>query len=93
MVGARRARDRRDGAGYDAVGWFGFLTTGGTPRPIVARLAAALAEALNAPDVAPRLRDVGLDIVAGTPEQFAAFIHDESIKWHRVVELSGAKAD
>jgi tripartite-type tricarboxylate transporter receptor subunit TctC len=79
--------------GYDAIGWFGFLAPAGTPKPIVARLAAALAAALKSPEVAPRLRDVGLDIVAGTPEQFASFIHDESTKWRRVVELSGAKAD
>jgi tripartite-type tricarboxylate transporter receptor subunit TctC len=79
--------------GYDAIGWFGFLTTAGTPQPIVARLATALAGALKSPEVAPRLRDVGLDIVAGTPEQFASFIRDESAKWRRVVELSGAKAD
>jgi tripartite-type tricarboxylate transporter receptor subunit TctC len=80
-------------AGYDAVGWFGFLVAGGTPRPIVERLATALADALKAPEVAPRLREVGLDIVASTPEAFAAFIHGESVKWRRVVELSGAKAD
>ena len=79
--------------GYAAIGWFGWLAPAGTPRPIVERLAGEIGAALRSPEVSERLAEAGLDIVANTPEAFAAFIREESVKWKRVVEVSGAQAD
>ena len=79
--------------GYAAIGWFGWLAPAATPAPIVQRLAQEIGAALRSPEVSERLADAGLDIVANTPEQFGAFIREESVKWKRVVEISGAQAD
>jgi len=79
--------------GYESIGWFGFVTTAGTPKPIIDRLAAELGAALKSPEVAPRFTELGMVVAANGPDAFAAFIRDESQKWKRVVEVSGAKAD
>ncbi len=79
--------------GYEAVGWFGFVAAGATPRPLIERLSTELGAALRAPEVAPRLQDVGMAVAADGPDSFATFIGAEAQKWKRVVEQSGAKAD
>jgi len=89
----RSARGRRDVPGYEAIGWFGWLAPAGTPAPIrPAPRRRGLALPCD-PRVSDRLAEAGLDIVANTPEQFAAFIREESVKWKRVVEISGAQAE
>jgi len=43
--------------------------------------------------VQERFRNLGLDIIGNTPEQFAEFIKKDIVKWAKVVKDSGAKAD
>ena len=45
------------------------------------------------PEVAGRLKTLGLDAVLSTPEALAAYQADEIRKWGKVVRDSGAKAD
>jgi tripartite-type tricarboxylate transporter receptor subunit TctC len=59
----------------------------------VERLNAELAKALRNPQVAERLGQLGLAIVADTPEQFARFVAAESEKMRKLVEASGARVD
>jgi tripartite-type tricarboxylate transporter receptor subunit TctC len=49
--------------------------------------------ALKAPDVVQRFKSEGADIVANTPEAFAAFLAKERVMWAKVIKQSGAKAD
>ncbi len=79
-------------AGYEATQWFGFLTTAGTPQPIVDRLSQEGIRALRAPDVAKHMANEGAEIVANTPAQFAAYIKAETEKWGRVIKAAGIKA-
>ncbi len=78
--------------GYEATQWFGFLTTAGTPQPIVDRLSQEGIRALRAPDVAKYMANEGAEIVANTPAQFAAYIKAETEKWGRVIKAAGIKA-
>ena len=74
--------------GYDTVGWFGLLAPAGTPREIIDRVAAAANEALKAPEVAASLAVQGFDKAGGSPEDFAAFIREDTAKWTRVARAA-----
>ena len=77
--------------GYEATQWFGLLAPAGTPRPIVDRLYQESARALRTDDLKERMLGEGLEVVAGTPEQFAAYIKSETAKWAQVIKAAGIK--
>ncbi|CAN7739979.1 tripartite tricarboxylate transporter substrate binding protein [Pseudorhodoferax sp. LjRoot39] len=79
--------------GYEATSWFGLFAVAGTPAPIVTQLSKALVKVLNQPDVKAKIVAQGGEVVAETPEQFAAFIKAETAKWGKVVKESGASVD
>jgi tripartite-type tricarboxylate transporter receptor subunit TctC len=79
--------------GYEATSWFGLFAVAGTPAPIVTQLSKALVKVLNNPDVKAKIVAQGGEVVAETPEQFAAFIKAETAKWGKVVKDSGASVD
>ncbi len=64
---------------------FGLLTTGGTPAGIVARLHRETVAAVRRPEITQRIKDLGAEPVASTPEEFAAVIARDIAKWRDVV--------
>jgi len=78
---------------FEAVAWIGFLTTGGTPRPIIDRYHHELVRILNLPEVRDKLLAVEFEMVAGTPEQFGDWIRTEILRWGKVIKQTGAKAN
>ncbi|HYK13564.1 MAG TPA: tripartite tricarboxylate transporter substrate binding protein [Burkholderiales bacterium] len=79
--------------GFDVSAWAGAIVPAGVPKTIIARLNAELNKALATPSVRDKLPEMGLEIVGGTPEQYAAHIKSEAVKWADVVKRSGAKID
>lgn len=75
--------------GVDASSWFGMLAPAGTPRPIIERLNKEARAALSSPDFAEQLMAEGAEPAGNTPEQFAAFIKSEVVKWRQVVAIAG----
>jgi tripartite-type tricarboxylate transporter receptor subunit TctC len=73
--------------------WYVVLAPANTPVEIVARLRAEMARALLAPDVKADFAARGSEVIASTPEQFAAHIKSELAKWARVVKASGARVE
>ncbi|HTP92999.1 MAG TPA: tripartite tricarboxylate transporter substrate-binding protein, partial [Xanthobacteraceae bacterium] len=63
----------------------GILLPAGTPPEIVAALHDAIIRALASPDVVAKCKEVGLEIVADTPAEFAAYIKKDVDKWHKVI--------
>ena len=72
---------------------FGAVVASATPRDVVKKLSADLADAVQSPDIRARMAEVGLTPAGTTPEQFDAFIRVEIAKWAKVVKASGATAD
>jgi len=64
-----------------------------TPREIVAKLNDATVKALRSPDVSERMKQIGFDVVAGTPEEFGRFMQQEVDRWTKVVQRGGIKAE
>lgn len=78
--------------GYEAVLHYGIIAPAGVPRPIIDKLNAALRTALAAPEVQMRLAADGAEVLASTPEEYAADIDREERKWSDIVRRAGAKA-
>jgi len=72
--------------GYDANTNGGFLAPAGTPKAIVNKLNAEINAALKLPDVRTKLEAAGIEIQGGTPQDYAALIKSDLIKWGRVVK-------
>jgi tripartite-type tricarboxylate transporter receptor subunit TctC len=79
--------------GYEASAWFGMGAPKDTPRPIIERLNREINAALKDPEMVKKLADLGGTPIAGTPEDFGKVIVEETEKWRKVVEFSGAKLD
>lgn len=79
--------------GYAVEFWMGVLAPAGTPREIVNKLSSAIVRILRMPEVEQRFHNQGFEIFSSTPEQFAAYIKAEIVKWAKVVKESGARAD
>jgi len=56
----------------------GLVVPAKTPRDIVNRLGLEVAKAVRDPEVNKKLTDLGLEVIGNTPEQFSAYIADET---------------
>ena len=79
--------------GYEAVAWTGLSAPAKTPRDVVDRVNAAVVAVITARDFQDTLKAEGSEPVGSSPEQFAAFIRDEIVKWRKIVESAGVKAE
>lgn len=78
---------------FDISTWFGVFAPAGTPAPIVDRLNEEMRKALGSSQMRERLTAMGAEPAPMSPEQFAAMIRDELVKYQRIVKFSGAKVD
>jgi tripartite-type tricarboxylate transporter receptor subunit TctC len=79
--------------GYETNAWGGIVVPAATPRPIVTKLNTEINSALKSPLLRERYAQIEAEPVGGTPEQFAAYVKKETVKWAEVVKKSGAKLD
>lgn len=77
--------------GYQASTLLGLLAPAGTPKPVVARLNAAVRKTMDNPAVAERFRSLGANPGASSPEEFSARIRDELRQWQGLVNKLGLK--
>ena len=81
-------------AGYPkfaAEDWVGFAAKSGTPPAVIARLNAAMNKALKTEKVREALAKMGVDVGGGTPEEFGARVHAETVRWTKVIKDAGIK--
>ena len=71
--------------------WYGLVAPADTPAPILARLQAAAAEALHAPDVKERLAQQGAVAVGNSSAEFQAYVKSEIERWGKVIATTGIK--
>jgi tripartite-type tricarboxylate transporter receptor subunit TctC len=64
-----------------------------TPKEIVARLNDAMVKALRSPEISQRMQQIGFDVVASSPDEFAAFMKGEVERWTRVVQKGNIKPE
>ena len=74
--------------------WFGVWAPAGTPPAVVRRLFAATVKALSDPELRRQFQATGGSTApSASPEEFAAFVKSENLKWAEILKLSTAKAD
>ena len=73
--------------------WQAVVAPAKTPRDIVMKLNDATVRTLRSPEVRERMNAIGFDVVAGTPEEFGAFMKAEVERWTKVVERGGIKPE
>jgi len=78
---------------FEVTTWYGVLAPAGTPRPIINRLNAELVKIMHSPELKERLAASGTEPRTSTPEEFAAYIKEEIVKWGDVVRKANLKAD
>ncbi len=69
------------------------LAPAATPREIILRVHKETVAILRAPEITERLANDGSVVVAGTPEEFGAFIRAETEKWAKVAKAAGIKPE
>ena len=78
---------------YDATTWFGVVAPRGTPDEIVQTLNKAFGAAVQDEGVRKRLQTEGFEMMGGTPQDFAGFIHTQTAKWGAIVKQAGLAID
>ena len=79
--------------GYESLQWYGLLAPAGTPKEIIARLNREVVAVLRTPEISARLANDGAEVIAGTPEEFGAYLRAETEKWARVAKAAGIKPE
>ena len=75
--------------GYESAQWYGLFARAGTPQDIIDWLHKETTSALRATSTKERLAADGLEVIANTPDEFAAFIRADIAKWSKVVQTTG----
>ena len=80
--------------GFDFIGWFAVVAPAGTPADVIARMNREVDAALKDPEIAKRLRDVGMYTEGtGTPEQTTAYIRAQLDTWGKIVREIGLQPE
>ena len=77
----------------EGVGWTGVYAPAGTAKPVIDRLAMAIAKALRAPAVRDKFINLGLEPTGTTPEELAAIMAADTTRWAPIIKASGFTAD
>ena len=77
--------------GFDTGLWFGLLAPSGTPGEVIDKLARAANAALESDEVVKALAPQGIDLVGGSPADFARYIDSEMKRWATVAQAAGLK--
>lgn len=79
--------------GYEASGWYGIVSSSGTPAELARRWYAEIVATLELPEVRQRLAATGMEVVPKGPEDFGALIRSDYDKWGQVIRKYGIKAN
>jgi tripartite-type tricarboxylate transporter receptor subunit TctC len=79
--------------GFDITNWFGVFVPAGTPKPIIAKLAAEIGQALTRAEVKESLTAQGVQVGGTSTEEFSRFYRAEIAKYAKIIKDSGARAD
>lgn len=80
-------------AGFEVIAWSGIIGPQGMPPAVVQKLNTAVNQSLKDPHVVKGMRDLGYEVVGGTPAEFSAWVKHERAKWADVIRTSGAVVD
>ena len=78
---------------FEVKSWHGILAPLATPKAIIDRLAAEVAKILVMPDTVESLVSLGMAPFSTSPEQFAALLRSDTVRFAEVIKAANIKAD
>ena len=78
---------------YAIATWYGFLGPAGLPPELIARLQRDVSRIVNQPDNRERLVNMGVDIIANSPDEFAAYLRAEIARYTKIIKDAGIKVE
>ncbi|PHY06352.1 MAG: LacI family transcriptional regulator [Alcaligenaceae bacterium] len=79
--------------GYDFTNWFGLVAPAQTPREVIAKLHEDVVRVLVQPELRGQLEKMGAEVIASSPQQFAAEIIADTAKWAKIVKEQNIRAE
>jgi tripartite-type tricarboxylate transporter receptor subunit TctC len=79
--------------GFIAVGWFALVAPAGTPPDLVTRVNGDVNAVLAQPEVARRMRELGVFEGGGSPAEVDAFMRTERARWQKVTRDAGIEPE
>jgi tripartite-type tricarboxylate transporter receptor subunit TctC len=79
--------------GYEVSPWFAVFMPASTPKPIVAKMNAALLEAMKSPDVRKKFELIGAEPIGSSPDQLATHLNTEMTRWGKLIAERKIAAD
>jgi tripartite-type tricarboxylate transporter receptor subunit TctC len=79
--------------GFEVMGWYGLLAPVKTPPEIVRKMNADVVAVLRDPAVKKRVEDLGVGVVASSPEEMGALLRADIAKWEPIIKSAGIKAE
>jgi len=79
--------------GFDFAPTFGLFAPAGTPRDIIVKVGADVAQVVKLPDIVERMKSLGIDPLGLSGEEWAKFLKLDAERYSKAVKISGAKAE
>ena len=79
--------------GFASAAWFGVAAPPKTPRDIVNRISADIAQAVRSPEVRKRFDDLSAEPVGSDPDAMARFMGEEVARWRAVITAADVKLE
>jgi tripartite-type tricarboxylate transporter receptor subunit TctC len=78
--------------GFLAVGWNGLSAPARTPKEVIARINADVLKVIRSPELVEHLKTEGSDPVGNSPQQFTAFLREETARWSKIIRFANIQA-
>ncbi|HEX2827650.1 MAG TPA: tripartite tricarboxylate transporter substrate binding protein [Burkholderiales bacterium] len=79
--------------GFAIATWYGLLGPAGMPPAVTSRIQGDVAKAVAQPETRDKLVNMGVDVVASPPDQFAAYLRSEVARYVKLVKDNNLKAE
>lgn len=79
--------------GFEITAWFGVMAPGSTPSALIQKISADVQRVVAMPEIRDRILADASEPVGNRPEEYAAFIQSEVVKWRGVIKQANMKPD
>jgi tripartite-type tricarboxylate transporter receptor subunit TctC len=80
-------------AGFDFAPTFGLFAPDGTPRDVIVKIGADVAQVVKLPDIVERMKNLGIDPLGMSGDEWAKLLKSDAARYSKAVKISGAKAE
>jgi tripartite-type tricarboxylate transporter receptor subunit TctC len=77
--------------GFEALSWSGLSAPKGTPKAVVDKLEAAMAQAMQSPAIKQRMESQGFVVPVQGSKPYSEFVSSEIVRWTKVIQTAGIK--